>query len=210
MLTYEHMLLGDRHYLCSIPSVSSENDSNKTNSTSVDELEKELVRANDRGWELLEGMEGNCLYYMSGWWSYSFCYNEAVRQFHPLPPSRGVPLFPPVEDPTVPGFELGRYIGDAGNKAGGGGERATWEDEDEDEKNDNAQSSRETGLARLETKGEVRYLVQKLHGGSTCDLTGRDRKIEVQVRYSFIAVRRMRKMLTRQSSFTAIPTTPNG
>jgi protein OS-9 len=42
---------------------------------------------------------------------------------------------------------------------------------------------REKGLARLETKGEMRYLVQKLKGGTTCDLTGKERRIEVQVCY---------------------------
>ncbi|KAI9657775.1 MAG: Protein OS-9 [Bathelium mastoideum] len=176
VLTYEAMILGDHRYLCSIPSAALDDDGgNKTNSTSSDELEKELSRASDRGWELLKGMQGNCLYYMSGWWSYSFCYNVGVRQFHPLPPSRGVPLYPPVEDPTVPGFELGLYMGDTDRKAEG-----TGEESDEDEKNDADRANSETGLARLETRGEVRYLVQRLHGGSTCDLTGKDRKIEVQ------------------------------
>nr|GFD60541.1 hypothetical protein [Tanacetum cinerariifolium] len=73
------------------------------------EEEKELVRAADRGWELLEGMRGNCIYYLSGWWSYSFCYNNEVKQFHQLPPSRGVPIYPPVEDTSVHSFVLGRF-----------------------------------------------------------------------------------------------------
>ena len=176
------MVLGDRHYLCSIPSIAAENDlNNKTNGTGPDDLEKELVRASDRGWELLKGMQGNCLYFLSGWWSYSFCYRDGVRQFHPLPPSRGVPFYPPVEDPTVPGFELGLYTGSAEKKTGGNEDRPAVEEEGEEKKSDDTGST-ETGLARLETKGEVRYLVQKLTGGSTCDLTGKDRRIEVQVR----------------------------
>ncbi|KAL8931177.1 MAG: hypothetical protein Q9211_007168, partial [Gyalolechia sp. 1 TL-2023] len=33
---------------------------------------------------------------------------------------------------------------------------------------------------QLRAKGDLRYLVQTLSGGTTCDLTGRDRKIEIQ------------------------------
>ncbi|KAF2231552.1 hypothetical protein EV356DRAFT_535386 [Viridothelium virens] len=180
VLTYELMVLDSRRYLCSIPSVADFDASSNNSTASADELEKELARASDRGWELLNGMKDNCLYFMSGWWSYSFCYNVGVRQFHPLPPARGVPLFPPVEDPTVPGFELGMYAG-SGNKAGGKRERLTVDEgEEKGEVKDEGKTDTETGLARLETKGEVKYLVQKLSGGSTCDLTGKDRKIEVQ------------------------------
>jgi protein OS-9 len=35
-------------------------------------------------------------------------------------------------------------------------------------------------VAELQTKGGSRYLVQHLRGGTRCDLTGRDRRIEVQ------------------------------
>ena len=171
------MVLGGRRYLCSIPSVESDKEiGNKTSTANPDDLEKELMRASDRGWELLKGMQGNCLYFMANWWSYSFCYNDGVRQFHPLPPSRGVPWYPPVEDPTVPGFELGTYTG---KKSSAKGKRLTVDDEEEEDR-----GSKETGLARLETQGRTRYLVQKLNGGSTCDLTGKDRKIDVQVKIS--------------------------
>jgi len=40
-------------------------------------------------------------------------------------------------------------------------------------------------LSKLETKGSTRYMVQRLSGGTECDLTGRERKIEVQVRSPF-------------------------
>jgi protein OS-9 len=177
------MTLHGRRYLCGIPRIPEDKeDANGGNATSADELEKELVRASDRGWELLKGMQGNCLYFMSGWWSYSFCYNEGVRQFHPLPPGRGVPYNPPVEDPTVPGFELGMYKSQKEKSRRKTGD--LLDDGTVDSKADAAGQKKdraETGLAKLETKGEVRYLVQKLNGGSICDLTGKDRKVEVQV-----------------------------
>ncbi|KAI9695605.1 MAG: Protein OS-9 [Bogoriella megaspora] len=185
--TYEKMHLNGRRYLCSIPRVSIEDDGHSGNSglgangTSSDELEKELTRANDRGLELLKGLQGNCLYFMSGWWSYSFCYNDGVRQFHPLPPSRGVSHYPPIEDPTVPGFELGVYgEGRHGKKKEKVSHVVDEEDDGEGEKAKVKKSTAETALAKLETKGEVRYIVQKLGGGSVCDLTGKDRKVEVQ------------------------------
>lgn len=150
------------------------------------EEQKELVRAADRGWELLEGMRGNCIYYLSGWWSYSFCYKDEVKQFHQLPPSRGVPIYPPVEDTSVHSFILGRYPKtakeekakkDSSRKTLGGeqGNKETFDDEGNVKENTNK------GLEpSLETKGSSRYMVQRLTDGTECDLTGRPRKIDVQ------------------------------
>ena len=83
--------------MCSIPIIPEEVAQNDTTSAedAKAEEEKELVRATDRGWELLEGMRDNCIYYLSGWWSYRFCYKGEVKQFHQLPPGRGVPIYPP-------------------------------------------------------------------------------------------------------------------
>jgi protein OS-9 len=38
-------------------------------------------------------------------------------------------------------------------------------------------------VGKLAVKGQSRYLVQHLAGGTVCDLTGEERSIEVQVRY---------------------------
>lgn len=183
-LEYQSMILDNQRYLCSIPQVTkpSPHQPSATNETlSKLEEEKELARATDRGWELLSGMQGDCVYFISGWWSYRFCYNDGVRQFHQLPPSRGVPVFPPMEDPAIEGFTLGRYRGvesgaasdkqEARNEVGGS-------DVDAYEKGD---AKTTTALGELVQRGESRYLVQRLEGGTKCDLTGRDRKIEVQV-----------------------------
>ena len=169
---YEYMVLDSSPYLCAIPQVS-EPPRNKTSAASnkADE-EKELARAADRGWELLKELEGHCMYYVSGWWSYSFCYNTDVKQFHQLPPGRGgVPVFPPIEDQKVPSYVLGKYQGERPHgthserqQIGGPGDQIRMTSD----------------ITQLQTKGDMRYLVQKLSGGTTCDLTGKDRKIEVQ------------------------------
>ena len=180
--SYHTMTLHDRPYLCSIPTVLPSSDTTST-PKDPDAEAAELARATDRGWELLKDMEGNCMYFISGWWSYSFCYNTAVKQFHPLPPGKGAPLYPPTEDPTTPSYVLGKFT--AGKptqqkphpqlEAGEGG-RSTGSSSS----NSNYDGEKDTASPQLQAKGSVRYLVQKLQGGTTCDLTGRERKVEVQ------------------------------
>jgi protein OS-9 len=190
---YEAVVLDGQRYLCSIPVIPEEEPQNSTASAEQTkaEEEKELARAAHRGWELLDSMQGSCIYYQSGWWSYSFCYNDEVRQFHQLPPSRGIPFYPPVEDTSVKSYILGKFQkkdkqtkqekqtrktldGDKSNKD-------TVDDEGNVKKEDKTDGVG-TEVARLETKGSARYMVQRLGGGTECDLTGRERKIEVQVR----------------------------
>ncbi|KAF7193377.1 Protein OS-9-like [Pseudocercospora fuligena] len=174
---YERMIIDGQPWLCRIPIVKKPEPSAGVNDTlSKAEEEKELARANERGWELISAMQGNCVYFISGWWSYRFCYNQGVKQFHQLPPSRGVPVYPPVEDPGVPGFMLGSYD-----------KRIDDDDATKEEKWDQSALDVSEGAKRryskhgeLVQRGESRYLVQKLGGGTVCDLTGKERKIEVQ------------------------------
>ena len=175
ILAYEDMILNDRRYLCSIPRIPQVDVTagNGTHNASPEDEEKELARATNRGWELLKSMDGNCLYFYSGWWSYSFCYGQGVRQFHQLPPGKGVPIYPPVEDKGVEAYILGRFDDPEGGKS-----KAR---DAEGKVASTSGTAMETGLAKLEQKGDVRYLVQELNGGTTCDLTGKERRIEVQV-----------------------------
>jgi protein OS-9 len=170
--SYEYMYLEGQPYLCKVPHIAKPTTSAAANDTlSKADEEKELARATERGWELLSGMEGSCVYFISGWWSYKFCYNDGVRQFHQLPPSRGLPVYPPVEDPGVDAYVLGMYTQptDQAQKSSG---------------------SKEVGSAtkkqpqpldgELVQQGGARYLVHHLTGGTKCDLTGRPRRISVQ------------------------------
>ncbi|KAE8356941.1 protein OS-9 [Aspergillus coremiiformis] len=167
-LTYEELILDSRRFLCQIPQVKKDERSRVNGTKDSDEAEKkqELVRAMDRGLELLSEMEGKCMYYVSGWWSYSFCYKKQIKQFHALPSGSGIPNYPPMEDPTTHAFILGRFPrADDDDEGSGEGER---------------KKTVTTDVAELQTKGGSRYLVQHLDGGSRCDLTGKNRKIEVQ------------------------------
>lgn len=188
-LEYEMMLWHKQKYLCAIPQVAKTNDDGaggKGNETAERaEQELELARASTRGWELLSGMQDNCIYFVSGWWSYRFCYNEGVKQFHQLPPGRGVPHYPPVEDPGVEGYMLGKYEPPKGKGKGkkDAGEKVAEQDWDGEGALEVSQHSRRTsaGAGELVERGESRYLVQRLEGGTVCDLTGKQRRVEVQV-----------------------------
>jgi protein OS-9 len=184
---YEMMIHHKQRYLCSIPQVENHiEQANENDTLSKAEQEKELARANDRGWELLAGMQGNCIYYMHGWWSYRFCYNQDVKQFHQLPPSRGMPVYPPIEDPSAQGYLLGRYDEKKVKHDVQAQSEQKWEGEGALEVSEHA-TRKVGGHGELVTRGESRYLVQKLEGGTECDLTGKERKIEVQVRCAVCA-----------------------
>lgn len=156
--SYEALWLHKRQYLCKVPVVQAPPPLNATEKElSRAAEEKELARATTRGWELLSGLEGECLYFVSGWWSYSYCHNREVRQFHQKAPSAGsggAPQWPPAEDPATPSYVLGQVAPEKRGGAGAGTE--------------------------LQATGELRFLVQKLGGGTTCDLTRKERKIEIQ------------------------------
>ncbi|KAL9102116.1 MAG: hypothetical protein Q9163_002700 [Psora crenata] len=177
---YERMILNSTPYLCSLPSSPpAETKSNITSTRTPDEETAELARATDRGYDLLQPMSNSCLYFISGWWSYQFCYSQSVKQFHPLPPGKNVPMYPPVEDPTTPSYILGRYGEKRVNRhrlpdGGIGGALDGGLSAEEGE--------RMGTTTTIQAKGSAssRYLSQKLTGGTTCDLSGAPRRVEIQ------------------------------
>ncbi|EEP76674.1 predicted protein [Uncinocarpus reesii 1704] len=163
METYEEMVISGQRFLCGIPRTHTPaNNTTSSEGRSDADQEKELAKATDRGLELLRDMEGRCMYYAAGWWSYSFCYMNQVRQFHALLPGSGAPVYPPTEDPTTQSYVLGRF-----RKAKPDGKRES-------------RKKSTTEIATRQADGDSRYLVQYLEDGTPCDLTGRNRKIEVQ------------------------------
>lgn len=135
---------------------------NETEESTKVNTENDLIAAADRGWQLLKDMAGQqCLYYTTGWWSYMFCYNSYVKQYHAVAASSQGRQWPPPEDPNTPSYILGTY--DAGT-----GKKAPFD------------SSARPKAGDLQTLSETTFLIQELEGGTPCDLTGRPRKIEVQ------------------------------
>lgn len=176
------MMFEDIPYLCTIPYVAPSEGDNSTKSE--EEEQQELVRASDHGWQLLQGMqEQQCLYYGAGWWMYSFCYNQGIKQFHPLPPGRaGVPIFPPQEDTSIESYYLGKYEDPPTDPT----EDHSTEPPSLDSQTTEAPTSPDpstkdlTHPVTLKTRDDSRYLVQNLSGGTTCDLTRKPRRVEIQ------------------------------
>jgi protein OS-9 len=169
--TYEILGSGPSRYLCSVPTIAKPPELNQTaTELAKAEEERELIRASTKGRELIHGMNGECLYYMSGWWSYSFCYGKEIVQFHAQP--SGVNGGPPVKEPKTPEYVLGRTKALSKPK----GQQANAA------QNQGAEGSKGVASPNTELmiKGDQRYLMQRLDGGTVCDLTGRPRTIEIQ------------------------------
>ncbi|KZV84419.1 hypothetical protein EXIGLDRAFT_727223 [Exidia glandulosa HHB12029] len=112
-------------------------------------------------WELLQPLSGKCLYHRQGWFTYSYCHGQHVRQFRELPDQPSV-TFPPVakvpeEDPEYPSYTLGKS--------------AQAEDGSISEAANNLELARGTGQ---------RYLHFRWGDGTVCDKTGKGRAVEVQ------------------------------
>jgi protein OS-9 len=160
-IAYEVMRLSAEEYLCSIPLVQQPNQDNDTDSELAKAEEaRELSRATAHGWELLSGLGDQCLIFMSGWWTYKFCKNREIVQFHVPAAAAGQA----VRDPHAVEYVLGAVPAIPTSSL---------------------QKARQNPDAKplpaeVQVKGDQRYLVQKLEGGTICDLTGRERTIEVQ------------------------------
>lgn len=166
--SYEILNMAPHRYLCSIPVVKPPGPVNETaNALAKAEEEREYQRAATKGWELINELEDGCLYYVSGWWSYSFCNNREIVQYHAISASNNGQV--PRRDPNGQEYILGRVPTLPATTG------------------DRKQRRQQRGAndpprppAELQIKGDQRYLVQRLEGGTICDLTGKDRKIEVQ------------------------------
>ncbi|KAI0397198.1 glucosidase II beta subunit-like protein-domain-containing protein [Xylariaceae sp. FL0594] len=171
--SYEVITMPPHRYLCAIPVIEPPAPPNKT-ATDLAKAEeaRELARASSHGLDLINELDGTCLYYMSGWWSYRFCYGQDVVQFHAVASS--VKGGPPTRDITTAEYVLGRvpdpHVASRASRRG-----------QHRQQNDHDSSSVPTSpTTELQVKGDQRYLVQKMGDGTICDLTGRERTIEIQ------------------------------
>ncbi|KAF5380935.1 hypothetical protein D9615_003883 [Tricholomella constricta] len=155
--TLELMKMGSKDsYLCLIPKPAS-------NIPPVpDDDPSDFESTPSRSWSLLQPLSGTCLYHRQGWFTYSYCHNEEIRQFKEAasPKSAGGHR-PPQEDPDWEAYTLG--------KAPKPGADLTVAEQ-------NAQA---VNLELARSAGS-RYLVQRWGDGTLCDKTGKSREVEVQ------------------------------
>ncbi|KAF8969992.1 hypothetical protein BDZ97DRAFT_1915088 [Flammula alnicola] len=156
----EHMKMGPwDSYLCLIPKPLE-------NIPSLQEEDSDADVTPARSWSLLQPLSGTCLYHRQGWFTYSYCHNDEIRQFKELVPAQG--RFPgtykPEEDPEWESYTLGR----APRNPEPGADLTVAE-----------QSAQAANLELARSAGS-RYLVQRWADGTTCDKTGNPREVEVQ------------------------------
>ncbi|KAJ8457197.1 hypothetical protein ONZ51_g11673 [Trametes cubensis] len=102
--TLQHMKFGPKSsFVCLIPP-PPQDDPPAIEDTATD------VATPVHSWSLLQPLSGKCLYHRQGWFTYSYCHNSHVRQFHELHhqhiPSTGE--YKPEEDPDWEAYTLGR------------------------------------------------------------------------------------------------------
>ncbi|KAI1811892.1 hypothetical protein GGS20DRAFT_578747 [Poronia punctata] len=170
--SYEILTMAPHRYLCAIPVIEPAAAPNKT-ATELAKAEeaRELARASAHGLDLINELDGSCLYYMSGWWSYRFCYGQDVVQFHAIASS--VKGGPPTRDISTAEYVLGRAPDPHPTSRSRRGQSVQQSDP-------GAPAIPTQPTAELQVKGDQRYLVQKMGDGTICDLTGRERTIEIQ------------------------------
>ncbi|CDO71240.1 hypothetical protein BN946_scf184863.g36 [Trametes cinnabarina] len=101
--TLQHMKMGPKSsFVCLIPPPPQE-------SPAVEDAATDVTTP-VHSWSLLQPLSGKCLYHRQGWFTYSYCHNSHVRQFHELHhqhiPSTGE--YKPEEDPEWEAYTLGR------------------------------------------------------------------------------------------------------
>lgn len=167
VIKYRVLNDGKDKFLCGVPNVTVSLDvPSQEERLRIEQDEKsEAARASVRGWELLNGLEGACLYWISGWWSYEYCYSEGVKQFHALSPQPGVALFPPTEDPSTGSYILGRRPKSLA-------------------KAPDAAKNTDHLPAKFRNNGASRSLVVDFQQGTYCPLISAERQIEIQFQCS--------------------------
>ncbi|GAP92282.2 putative protein OS-9 [Rosellinia necatrix] len=184
--SYEIMTMPPHRYLCAIPVIETPPAPNKT-ATELAKAEeaRELARASTHGWNLINELDGKCLYYMSGWWSYRFCYGQEVVQFHAIASS--VKSGPPMRDINTAEYVLGRvpdpHVTTRPSRRGQQQQQQQERLQREQGEQDPQPAAAVTPAppnTDLQVKGDQRYLVQRMGDGTVCDLTGRERTIEIQ------------------------------
>ncbi|PPQ72146.1 hypothetical protein CVT26_006902 [Gymnopilus dilepis] len=156
--TLEHMRMGPRDsYICLIPKPLD-----NVPTLQDDDSDADVTPA--RSWSLLQPLTGTCLYHRQGWFTYSYCHNDEIRQFKEMIPAqtRFPGTYKPEEDPSWDSYTLGR----APRNPEPGADLTVAEQ--------NAQAAN----LELARNAGSRYLVQRWGDGTICDKTSQHREVE--------------------------------
>ncbi|EPE03048.1 glucosidase ii beta subunit-like protein [Ophiostoma piceae UAMH 11346] len=199
--TFELINMPPLQYLCSVPVLAPPPGAPNQTATDLARAAeaRELARASDRGTDIINTLESECMYYAAGWWSYSFCYGQEIVQFHAVQGKNGKAM----KDPHSMEYVLGRMKSRQERDTAMEAEEGSASDKDMDKdkgykdmrtsdvdvqkpirsSSDDVPKKKkklDVHKTELQVKGDQKYMVQRLGGGTVCDLTGRDRTMEIQ------------------------------
>lgn len=150
----EFMKYNNETYLCTYPTLSNQDLTTEDLQELKTWKKSELLEAKEYAAQALyKGMMSECIYYFKDWWTYSFCYGRDIKQFH-IDPSQLKLGVPPDYRKADMLFVLGKF--------------------------DRKPSGTMNYKVNIKHEDEVNYLSYNLNKGTVCDLTGKDRSIEVQ------------------------------
>ncbi|KAJ1991577.1 Protein OS-9 [Coemansia sp. RSA 1358] len=165
-LAYDPVVLlagSEWKFICQVPRVDTRAAQEKLktrqqeNITASEALLREMSREEqrqvvERGVELLDPLKASCLSYTSEYWTFEYCHNRYVRQYHRSAPGQSGRI-------VEVGYKLGEYT---------------------NRKQISAEEGSDVGTTKISTIGRKRFLTQMWGGGTMCDVTGRPRQVEVQ------------------------------
>lgn len=149
----EIMKHDNKTFVCTLPVTPEPLTESENTVDLVQWNETELAQAKSDAVKRLSVLKDTCIHHRISWFTYTFCYDREVSQYH----AEGSLLQTherPIPSDDVMFFYLGKFThkpnGDANYKT------------------------------RVKFDGDRNYLSYSLNGGTLCDLTGRNRSVEVQ------------------------------
>ncbi|PVV04081.1 hypothetical protein BB560_001424 [Smittium megazygosporum] len=165
---------------CLVPKV--EIDENELEEPIADLLESERREIILSGMNLLKEFDGECILYHRDWWTYKYCHNRMIKQYHEASEAE--------LQGKAPFAQLEYFLGVYKNREkitlpGQSGENGLDSNDDKDK--DLSTEVRNLFITTNIVRGNRRwYLSQTWSGGTECDITGLPRKTEVQFHCSHI------------------------
>ncbi|KAJ2808645.1 Protein OS-9 [Coemansia guatemalensis] len=163
-------------FMCQVPRVDSIKDAramsdaaqSKQKSGDPQEEERQAIV---RGLELLVPLKDNCITYVSGWWTFEYCHDKTVRQYHRMTPDQHGHI-----------AEIEYRLGEHSHrrKYPALGPASSTDDTDYKTREASYKDSEATRTTQIRKIGRKRFLTQVWGGGTLCDITRQPREVEVQ------------------------------
>ncbi|KAJ2388713.1 Protein OS-9 [Coemansia sp. RSA 2611] len=169
-LIYDPIVANAGHkwkFLCQMPRVDphtpTATEDTKTERDETGEQQEE-EQAIARGLGLLQPLTRNCITYTTGWWTFEYCHDRLVRQYHRMAPDKHGHV-----------AEIEYRLGEYSQRK----RLPTLDDSDSSDARADA-GSELSQTTQIRQNGRKRFLTQLWAGGTLCDITRQPREVEVQ------------------------------